>query len=194
VPWFRVDDGFHSHPKALATSLEARGLWATAGSWSSAHLTDGVVPDHVLESLGGTPELAEELVANGLWRRRKRSYVFHDFLSRNPSREAVENERKNAAERQRRRREAMSSRRDKDVTHAVSHTTPTRTSYGSTNGRARDPAAAARSPNNPKPPWCGVCDQQTRQTGDPPGRCPTCHPLATGIEADAWRQSHMERT
>lgn len=126
MPWFRVDDGFHSHPKALATSLAARGLWVTAGSWSSSHLTDGVVPDQVLASLGGTPELAAELVAAGLWRRRRQSYVFHEFLSRNPSREAVENERKAAAERQRRRREAMPSRRDTAVTHAVSSPAPTR--------------------------------------------------------------------
>jgi hypothetical protein len=52
----------------------------TAGSWSSAHLTDGVVPVHVLASLGGTPELAAELVAAGLWRRTRQGYVFHDWL------------------------------------------------------------------------------------------------------------------
>ena len=80
MPWFPVDDSFYSHPKALATSLAARGLWATAGSWSSAHLTDGVVPVHVLASLGGTPELAAELVTAGLWRRTRNGYVFHDWL------------------------------------------------------------------------------------------------------------------
>jgi len=80
VPWFPVDDSFYSHPKTLATSLAARGLWVTAGSWSSAHLTDGVVPVHVLGLLGGTPELAAELVAAGLWRRTKRGYVFNDWL------------------------------------------------------------------------------------------------------------------
>ena len=80
MPWFPVDDSFHSHPKALATSLAARGLWVTAGSWSSAHPKDGVVPDHVLVSLGGTPELAAELVAAGLWRRTRGGYVFHDWL------------------------------------------------------------------------------------------------------------------
>jgi hypothetical protein len=90
VPWFPVDDSFHSHPKALATSLAARGLWATAGSWSSAHLTDGVVPVHVLASLGGTPELAAELVAAGLWRRTRQGYVFHDWLDWGSKRTAAE--------------------------------------------------------------------------------------------------------
>src|SRR6266705_2276077 len=90
MPWFPVDDSFHSHPKALATSLAARGLWATAGSWSSAHLTDGVVPVHVLASLGGTPELAAELVAAGLWRRTRQGYVFHDWLEWGSKRTAAE--------------------------------------------------------------------------------------------------------
>lgn len=82
MPWFPVDDSFHSHPKVLATSLAARGLWATAGSWCSdtAHLTDGVIPGHVLAALGGTPELAAELVAAGLWRRTRKGYAFHDWF------------------------------------------------------------------------------------------------------------------
>ena len=90
MPWFPVDDSFYSHPKVLATSLAARGLWVTAGSWSSAHLTDGAVPDHVLASLGGTPELAAELVAAGMWKRTRRGYVFHDWLEWGSKRTAEE--------------------------------------------------------------------------------------------------------
>lgn len=30
----------------------------------------------------------------------------------------------------------------------------------------------------PRPPWCSECDERTRLIGDPPGRCPECHPLA----------------
>lgn len=29
-----------------------------------------------------------------------------------------------------------------------------------------------------RPPWCGECHQATRLTGDPPKRCPACHPLS----------------
>ena len=90
MPWFPVDDSFYSHPKALAASLAARGLWVTAGSWSSAHLTDGVVPVHVLGLLGGTPELAAELVAAGLWKRTRRGYVFNDWLEWGSKRTAAE--------------------------------------------------------------------------------------------------------
>lgn len=105
MPWFRVDDGFHSHPKVLAVSLAARGLWVTCGSWSSAHLTDGFIRDQVLASLGGSPELAEELVSEGLWRRRKGGYQFHQWAEKNPTKEAVKNDRENNAERQRRHRQ-----------------------------------------------------------------------------------------
>jgi hypothetical protein len=185
MPWFRVDDGFHSHPKALSTSLSARGLWVTAGSWSSAHLTDGAVPDHVLVSLGGTPELAAELVAAGLWKRRKNGYQFHDWTQKNPTKVAVENERKAAAERQRRSRDARSSRRDNDVSHGVSHTTPSRRDGRSKNDLPVPSRSAARAspPGSPgvaaRPSWCGECDEATRLVGDDvPQRCPKCHPLA----------------
>jgi hypothetical protein len=48
------------------------------------------VPVHVLASLGGTPELAAELVAAGLWRRTRQGYVFHDWLDWGSKRTAVE--------------------------------------------------------------------------------------------------------
>lgn len=128
MPWFNVDDGFHSHPKALATSLAARGLWVTAGSWSSAHLTDGVVPDYVLASLGGSPELAAELVAAGLWSRMRGAHVFHDWTEwGNDPRDAVLRKRAQAAERQRRFRSSHAASngvshapvtRDKRVSHS----------------------------------------------------------------------------
>ena len=117
MPWFLVDDQFPMNPNVLATSLAARGLWVTAGSWSSAHLTDGVLPDHVLAALGGTPELAAELVAAGVWKRVKGAHKFvPQGTCKIPSRTAVENERRAAAERKKRSREATLSRRDTRVT------------------------------------------------------------------------------
>lgn len=81
---FLVDDSFHSHPKQLAASLAAVGLWSVAGSWSNEHLTDGFVPDHVLQSLArGQVELAKELVSAGLWQRIKGGYRFHQWHADN---------------------------------------------------------------------------------------------------------------
>jgi hypothetical protein len=187
MPWFRVDDGFHSHPKTLSTSLSARGLWVTAGSWSSAHLTNGVVRPQDLAALGGTPELAAELVSAGLWeKRRGGGWKFHDWTDKNPTKEAVEKDRAAAAERQRRSREGKSSRRDSAVTNGVSHTTPTRR-VGRSKNDLPDPSRVAAGRASPKgspavaakPAWCGGCDEETRLVGeDMPMRCPKCHPLA----------------
>jgi hypothetical protein len=123
VPWFLVDDHFHSHPKVLATEPAALGLWAVAGSWSSEHLTNGVVRDDVLPRLfPDAVKLAEALVAAGLWKRVKGGYKFVQGVTcKIPEKEAVENERRAAAERQRRSREGRRSRRDSPVTHAGSH-------------------------------------------------------------------------
>lgn len=106
MTWFKVDDSFHAHPKVLATEPAALGLWVIAGAWSSAHLTDGVVPDHALPRLlPGSEELAQKLVAAGLWRRIKGGYRFHDWANYQPSKADVEDERANARERMRKLRQ-----------------------------------------------------------------------------------------
>lgn len=88
MTWFKVDDSFHSHPKVLATKPAALGLWVVAGSWSSANLTEGFVPDYALPRLvPDSAELAKELVASGLWTRTRGGYLFHDFLDYNPTAE-----------------------------------------------------------------------------------------------------------
>lgn len=86
MTWFKVDDSFHSHPKVLATNPAALGLWVVAGSWCSANLTDGFVPDHVLHRLiPGSTELARTLVAEGLWKRTKGGHRFHDWRVYQPT-------------------------------------------------------------------------------------------------------------
>ena len=80
MPWFPVDDKFHSHPKVMATSPAALGLWVVAGSWSSDYGTDGVVRDEqLLRLLPDAAPLAAELVATGLWKRIRGGYAFHDW-------------------------------------------------------------------------------------------------------------------
>jgi hypothetical protein len=96
MTWFKVDDRFYSHPKVLAISLAARGLWVSAGAWSSDHSTGGVVPDNALAILGGTPKLADELVTAGLWRRIRGAYRFHDWDRYQPDAMA-EKDRKSSA-------------------------------------------------------------------------------------------------
>lgn len=106
MPWFKVDDSFYAHPKVFATDADALGLWVVAGAWSSAHLTDGFVPDHVLARLlPDSDKLARKLVTSGLWRRVRGGHRFHDWGDFNPRREDIEDERKAARERMRKLRQ-----------------------------------------------------------------------------------------
>jgi hypothetical protein len=111
MPWFRLDEGFHSHPKVLKAGNEAIGLYVRCGTYAAEHLTDGFIPEQVALQYG-TPALAEALVQSKLWRRVRGGWRMPDFLDYNPSKQAVDKERKQAAERQRRRREALMSQRD----------------------------------------------------------------------------------
>jgi hypothetical protein len=121
--WFKVDDNLAFHPKVLLAGNAAMGLWVRAGSWCSQQLTDGVVPDSILPSLG-TVKQAEALVRAGLWTRGAASWSFHEWSGdgRQPTRDAVEAERAATRERVRKHRERQeSSRRDTTVTNGVSN-------------------------------------------------------------------------
>jgi hypothetical protein len=118
MPWFRIDDKAHSHPKLIKAGNAALGLWLRCGAYAAQHLTDGIVPGVVAELYGTKPQ-ATKLVKAGLWHEHGHScrhgcpdpapgdYVFHDFLDdgRNTSRARHEAERKKARERQAKHRE-----------------------------------------------------------------------------------------
>lgn len=72
---------FHSdvqdHPVFSKLSNGAFGLWVQAGTWTSAHGSPGVIPDHALEEIGGGEEAAtavDELVAAGVWTHVEAGY------------------------------------------------------------------------------------------------------------------------
>jgi hypothetical protein len=67
MTWFKVDDAFALHPKAIAAGNAALGLWVRAGSWCGAHLTDGFVPAPLIRTLGAQTRDARKLVEAGLW-------------------------------------------------------------------------------------------------------------------------------
>lgn len=93
MPWFKVDDGFWSHPKVIACPLPAIGLWVRAGSWSAQQLTDGVIPRVALQMLGARPKDAAALVTAGLWVVEGQGWRFHDWETYQPTRATVEAER-----------------------------------------------------------------------------------------------------
>jgi hypothetical protein len=102
--WFRVDDTLAFHRKAMQAGNAAMGLWVRAGSWAGQQLTNGYVPDDVARTLGTRQEI-KRLCDVGLWSRIEDGYVFHQWEERNPTRDEVEQRRKNGAERLRRWRE-----------------------------------------------------------------------------------------
>jgi hypothetical protein len=118
MPWFRIDDKAHSHPKLIKAGNAALGLWLRCGAYAAQHLTDGIVPG-VLAELYGTKPQAAKLVKAGLWHEHGHDcrggcpdpapgdYVFHDFLDdgRNTSRARHEAEKKKARDRQAKHRE-----------------------------------------------------------------------------------------
>lgn len=93
MPWAKVDDKLHGHPKAIEAGLEALGLWTLALSWVSSYLTDGFVPEGQIVRIGGSIEMADKLIAAGLWERRDGGYQIHDYLEYNPSAEEIDEQR-----------------------------------------------------------------------------------------------------
>jgi hypothetical protein len=119
MPWFKIDDKAHSHPKFLRAGNAALGLWLRCGSYSAQHLTEGHVPAVVAQLYGSVPQAAK-LVKAGLWHEHGHGcsrcpdppagdYMIHDFLEdgRNTSRAKHEAEKKKARDRQAKHREAQ---------------------------------------------------------------------------------------
>jgi hypothetical protein len=120
MTWFRVDDSFHSHPKALKAGNAALGLWVRCASWSSAHLRDGFVSEEIARLYAARNQI-ESLIKADLWERVDGGYQMHDFGMRNPSAEAVRADRSAAAERQKRARDKARERRIEEEESRVSH-------------------------------------------------------------------------
>ena len=99
MPWFKVDDGFHGHPKVVELSLAAVGIWTLAGSWCAKYLTDGVITLRAIERMEGDEALALELVARGLWLEIASGFMFKDWAEYQPLKVAIEAERLAARER-----------------------------------------------------------------------------------------------
>lgn len=133
MSWFKVDDGFWSHPKTLALSPDAVALWVRAGSWSCQQLTDGVIEDYTLPMFGPVASAADELVEAGYWYRHDGAYEFHDWAEYQEASDAVKERRKKNAEKMRRWREAKVAKQGGDevsdpvtnpVTNPVSNALP----------------------------------------------------------------------
>lgn len=126
MTWVKLDDHFAGHPKIEAVGPLAAWLHVAALCYSSQYLTDGRIPKPKALKLTDIPKPKahiDRLVAENLWEDDGDSYVIHDYLVYQPSREKVLAEREAAAERKRKSREKSQgqSRRDSAVTHGAGH-------------------------------------------------------------------------
>lgn len=87
MPWARLDDGFHDHPKVDGLSLAAVGLYTLCLTWAHRHRKTAVLPGHITDArvskLAGkdAKRLTTELLASGLWEPEPDlgGCVIHDF-------------------------------------------------------------------------------------------------------------------
>ena len=159
---FSIDDGWDNCGPVARAGNAAFGVYCRCGAWvarniSNGLITDPVIPTEVAVALG-SPELAQKLVAAGLWEAVDGGWLLVDYLVRNESAAQVQARRKRDADRKARWREQQ-SRKDETRESKRSHGgTPkgVRPSFTDPKGSgARAPAC----PHHPGQPAanCGGC-------------------------------------
>lgn len=126
MPWFKVDDTLHGHPKSRGAGLAAMGLWSLAGAYSSAYKQSGFVPADYVKTWPNGPKLARTLHDWGLWHddtdacecipedRKIGGWYFHDWADYQMTADEIERDRDLARRRQRKRRDALRELRSKE--------------------------------------------------------------------------------
>lgn len=109
MSWFKVDDKLHSSQKLLRIPrryrLAALGLWTLSGSWSADQLTDGKIPEYMVEEWGATKTLVDWLVKVDLWIPTDDGTQFKNWDEYQPTKADVEKDRAKNREKLRKWRE-----------------------------------------------------------------------------------------
>jgi hypothetical protein len=195
VPWFNVDDGFHSHPKAYAAGLEAIGLWTIAGSWSAKHLTNGFISHQTLAKLHPNRNrtwLVRRLVSAGLWEEvGDEGWQFHEWNDdgRNPTPEQVKAAKAANRERQQRYRD----RHHNGVTNGVTNASVTRESQRPLPSTPYIGAEVVTDPargRHQRPVENPYSNGQSKPADSPAARIPSARPLAEAVAAAGIEPGH----
>ncbi|AYD86229.1 hypothetical protein SEA_DAROLANDSTONE_39 [Streptomyces phage Darolandstone] len=199
MTWFKVDDTAHTNPKLLKAGNAALGLWVRAGAYAAQHLTEGVIPGVVAQLYGTAPQ-ARKLVASGLWHAHGHDctrceqppagdYVMHDFLTYNPTRARVEDDRAAAAERQKRARDRAAEQRNQE-----------RNPRDSSANRPRiddDPRPENREPSANQiefPDDIAGQDYGSHRDGEEPSRSPRPDPSRPAVPPTEVQQASYDST
>lgn len=105
MTWVRLDEEFPDHPKVAAAGPLAAWLHVCALAYCNRYLTDGFVPAGQVAKLADfsglrvkVGDLAGRLVDVDLWEAAEGGYRVHDFHDYQPSRAAVEADRRSKQE------------------------------------------------------------------------------------------------
>lgn len=161
MPWYRVDDAFATNKKVLRIPLKRRcaavGLWTLVGTWCAQELTDGHVPDYVIEGFGGTKRMVDDLVSAELWQPLPSGYLYPNWGTYQPLRSETEGKRAAARERMRRVRGgsreqgANDARTNSEVRLTPTRPDPTRTHVPTEHVGAKPPKRATALPDGWEP-------------------------------------------
>lgn len=169
MPWFKIDDGFHCHPKVFAAGTPAVGLYVRCGSWAAQQTSEGIVPKQVAR-LYGTPRMIKALIDAGLWHQAghgcescpeldANSYAIHQYLDRNPSRVEVESVRKLKSARQQKWREGKRNTQANEGAPAGVD--------ADVDASTREHGDAAPSPARPSPSQASPTEKPASKAGGP---------------------------
>lgn len=155
MPWFKVDDGFWSHPKVLGLSDSAIALWVKAGSWCSQQLTDGFVPESARNLLGIREESvyggnAAELVEADLWSEIDGGWEFCNWSEFQPSKSAVEERREADRRRKAEAREKKRRLREESAGSPSGHVAESRAESALPDPTRPDPLSSNEERETPR--------------------------------------------
>lgn len=219
MPWFRVDDGFANSKPVLKIPRRYRaaavGLWTLAGTWSAKELTDGFVPEYILDDLASTPAMAGQLVLSGLWTKTVKDDVegwqFVGWSDYQPTKVEVLTRRSEEAEKKRVAREAR-RRAAEQAKRGVSPRDSLGDMSGSPEGVPRGVRSTRPDPTRPDPSpplletWVGEgtlvdangiprphCSKH--ETNSPTVKCPECKARRLWDEAneDQLKADELQR-
>lgn len=154
MAWFKVDDQLAFHSKTMLAGNEAMGLWVRAGSWSSAHFTDGFIPEHMALAMAppmansdlpsGAIDLPSRLVEAGFWHKVEGGYQFHDWEDFQPDGKAEkqrqEDTRKARSEAGKKGAEARWGKKNNDSKDMAEPMANTMAKDGKANGKPMAPS------------------------------------------------------
>jgi hypothetical protein len=183
VSWISLDDGILEHPKFIrAVKLggsEAIHLWLGLRAYCARHLTDGFIPEDMLDEVRGPALKARKraldaLLAVGLVDPADGGVALHDYLDWSRSRDDVVSKRDAARARQAKSRatrtgqsQASATPSQRDARASDASVTPEPASLSQRDARVTDASVTEPSPllsspyltnptKPPKPPEAGV--------------------------------------